>query len=115
MHELSITEAILEVVLRHAGGARVTGVKLTVGELSSFVDDSIELFWTELARGTAAEGAKLHFERRPGTLLCLECSEEFPVGSPEFRCPKCGGTRAVPHGGRDCFVESIEVEGAHGD
>ena len=110
MHELSITEAILDVVLKHAGGARVTAVHLTVGELSSFVDESIQMFWTELARGTPAAGAKLHFEKLPGTLLCLECGREFPVGSPEFRCPACGSTRAVPHGGRDCFVQSIEIE-----
>lgn len=110
MHELSITEAILEVVLKHAGGARVTAVHLTVGELSSFVDESIQLFWTELARGTAAEGAKLHFEKLPGTLRCLDCEREFPIASPDFRCPGCGSTRAVPHGGQDCFVQSIEIE-----
>ncbi len=110
MHELSITEAILEVVLKHAAGARVTAVHLTVGELSSFVDESIELFWSELARGTGAEGAALHFRNLPGTLRCLECEREFPIGSPDFRCPQCGSTQAVPHGGRDCFVESIEIE-----
>lgn len=110
MHELSITEAILDVVLKHAAGARVTGVHLTVGELTSFVDESIQMFWTELARGTAAEGSALHFRKQPGTLRCLDCANEFPVGSPDFRCPVCGSTRAIPDGGRDCFVESIEVE-----
>lgn len=110
MHELSITEAILQVVLKHAGASRVTGVHLAMGELSSFVDESIQLFWTELARGTAADGAALHFRKLPGTLRCLECGREFPVSNPDFRCPACGSTRAVPHGGRDCFVESIEIE-----
>ncbi len=109
MHELSITEAILDVVLRHANGAPVTAVHLSIGELSSYVDESIELFWTELARGTPAEGSQLHFARQPGTLLCIDCKKEFPVKTKDFQCPHCGSRSALPHGGRDCYVDSIEV------
>jgi hydrogenase nickel incorporation protein HypA/HybF len=112
MHELSITEAILDVVLRHACGARVADVHLLVGELSSYVDDSISMYWTELARGTAAEGARLHFTVEPATLRCFDCAAEFPISTPELLCPKCGSARATPHGGRECRVESIEVEGS---
>jgi len=109
MHELSITEAILDVVLRHSAGARVTDVHLTVGELSSYVDDSIQFFWAELSRSTNAEGAVLHFTRQPGTLLCLVCGNEYSVNTPDFLCPSCGSTQAKPHGGRECYVVSIEV------
>ncbi len=109
MHELSITEAILDVVLRHAAGSRVTDVHLTVGELSSYVDDSIQLFWTELSRGTPAEGAMLHFKKQPGTLLCLVCGNEYPMDTPDFQCSSCGSAQAAPHGGRECYVDSIEV------
>jgi hydrogenase nickel incorporation protein HypA/HybF len=110
MHELSITEAILEVALRHAQGRRVHAVHLLIGELSSFVDESISLFWDELSRGTPAEGAKLVFRREPGTLWCFDCEKEFSIREPSFTCPQCGGVRARPGGGRDCCVESIEVE-----
>jgi hydrogenase nickel incorporation protein HypA/HybF len=110
MHELSITEAILDVVLKHAQGARVSAVHLSVGELSSYADDSIQLFWTELARGTPAESSTLHFTKKPGTLLCIDCRHEFPVTTPDFQCPQCGSPHAMPYGGRDCYVDSIEVQ-----
>lgn len=111
MHELSVAEAILEVVLRHAGGAQVRTVRLRVGELSSYVDDSIALFWAELTRGTQAEGARIEFTHEPGTLVCLDCSAEFGVDAPDFVCPLCASRRALPRGGRECYVDSIEVEG----
>jgi hydrogenase nickel incorporation protein HypA/HybF len=113
MHELSIAESMVDIVLRHAGEAgatKVTSVRVLIGELSTFVDESIELYWRELTRGTVAEGARLEFQREAGTLLCLSCSKEFPVHTPEFLCPHCGSAQALPSGGRECYVESIEVE-----
>lgn len=110
MHELSIVESILEVTLRHAGGARVTAVQLKIGELSGYVDESIELFWQELTRGTVAEGAALQFRREAGTLLCIDCGEQFSVHAKDFICPKCGNGHTLPAQGRECFVEAIEVE-----
>mgnify|MGYP000129696916 CR=1 FL=1 len=110
MHELSITESLLEIVLRHAAGRRVAAVHLLIGELSTFVDESIEMYWNELSRNTLAEGAKLQFRREPGALLCLDCQKEFSIHAPEFLCPGCGSARARLARGQDCYVESIEVE-----
>lgn len=109
MHELSIAESILDIALRHAGGARIVSVRVLIGELSSYVDESIELYWSELSRGTLAAGAALEFRREPGTLLCLDCQKQFPVRSPDFVCPYCQSPNAIPAGGRECYVESIEV------
>ncbi len=110
MHELSITEAMLDIVMAHASGRRVVDVHVTVGELSSYVDESISMYWTELSRGTLAEGARLHFTKETATLRCLDCQMEFPMSAADFICPHCGSLHALPHGGRECRVESIEVE-----
>lgn len=109
MHELSITESILEIALRHAAGRRVASVHLVIGELSSYVDESIQLFWEELTRGTLAEEAVLKFAREPGELLCVDCGRQFPVRTRDFVCPHCQSTCAVPATGKDCYVDSIEV------
>lgn len=111
MHELAITEAVLDVVLRHAGGARVRSVRLTVGEWTGYVGDSIELFWQELARGTPAEGARLEFRFEPATLRCRRCGREFPVNGTGLECPGCGTLGGEPAGGRECTVDAIELEG----
>lgn len=109
MHELSITESILEIALRHAAGHRIASVHLVIGELSAYVDESIQLFWQELSRGTLAEGAVLQFAREPGELLCIDCGRRFPLRSKDFLCPHCQSAQALPAGGKDCYVDSIEV------
>jgi hydrogenase nickel incorporation protein HypA/HybF len=73
MHELSVTENILEIALRHAAEAqanRITNLYLVIGQLSSIVDDSIQFYWDIITRGTPAEGAQLHFERIQTRLSC---------------------------------------------
>lgn len=115
MHELSLTEALLEVVLRHAKkheAGRVTAVDILVGELSGFVDESIQFYWELVAQGTVAEGSLLRFRRQAGTLVCGACGREFSVREPDFLCPSCGSVTASPGRGRDCSVESIEIEEA---
>lgn len=113
MHELSITESLLEIALRHAeraGARRITRLNLVIGELSSVVDDSVQFYWDIVSQDTIAVGAELHFERVPGTLRCLSCGHTFPLNSRDYTCPACGQARVVAAGGDDFRLESIEVE-----
>jgi hydrogenase nickel incorporation protein HypA/HybF len=74
MHELTITESLLEIVLRHAdkaGAHRVRDLFLVIGQLSSIVDDSVQFYWDIISDGTIAEGAKLHFNRIATEIECL--------------------------------------------
>lgn len=69
MHELSIAQAILEEVLRRAqepGVAKVVGVHVVLEEAAAEVDDSLQFYWDQLIKGTAAEGARLHLSRANG-------------------------------------------------
>ena len=113
MHELSVTESLLEIALRHAeraGARRITRLNLVIGELASIVDDSVQFYWDIVSRDTIAEGAELYFERVPGTLRCLGCGTTFPLNSRDYTCPACGEKRVVAAGGDDFRLESIEVE-----
>ena len=65
MHELSVTESILEISLRHANkvnAKRITNLYLVIGQLASIVDDSVQFYWDIISKGTIAEGAMLHFQ-----------------------------------------------------
>lgn len=113
MHELAITQSVLEIVLRHArqaGGSRVGAVHLVVGQLSSIVDDSVAFYWDMVARGTPAEGAQLHFRRIPARFRCQACGQEFAWGESTLGCPACasGSMRLVA--GDEFFVESIDID-----
>jgi hydrogenase nickel incorporation protein HypA/HybF len=64
MHELGLTRRMLDVVLQRAadgGAGRVTEVQLEVGSESDVAPASLEFYWPQVSRGTAAEGARLAF------------------------------------------------------
>ncbi len=116
MHELSVTQSILNIAIRHAeqaGAARITDIRLVLGQLSSIVDDSVRFYWGIIAAGTIAEEAQLHFQRRPAQMQCQACGAAFALAaSDDFACPQCGGGDVRVTGGEEFYVESIDVEGA---
>ena len=110
MHELAISSAVLESVLRHAGGRRVTAVKLRVGHLRQVVPDSLDFYWDIVTRDGLCEGSALEQEVIPARLACTACAREWEIERPVFRCPSCGGADVEIAAGDELEVESIEVE-----
>ena len=112
MHELAITQSILDIVLKEAGAAgasKITRVNVVIGELSGVVSDSVQFYFDFLTKDNAAEGAMLNFKMVPTVLKCRECSTEFSPQDSSWVCPQCQGSGMEVLAGRDCFVESIEV------
>ncbi len=112
MHELPVTEDILRIVAAHAqkaGAARVTRINLVIGELTSFIDDSIQFYFEMLAPGTPAEGATLHFTRVKTRFRCRKCAHEFEPEGRNWTCPACGTLGGDVIAGKEFYVESIEV------
>ncbi|HDN78834.1 MAG TPA: hydrogenase maturation nickel metallochaperone HypA [Chloroflexi bacterium] len=113
MHELAVTQGMLSVVLEHAekaGAKKVTDIYLVIGDLSTFVDDSVQFYFDFLSKGTLAEGATLHFRRVPATFRCWDCGNTFTHNGRDLSCPRCGGSRLEIIAGKEFYVESIEVE-----
>jgi hydrogenase nickel incorporation protein HypA/HybF len=113
MHELSITESLLNIAVQHAERAnaqRVTDLNIVIGDLASMVDDSIQFYWEIIAKGTIAEQATLHFRRLPAELECQTCFERYHPTDKELACPKCNGVNIKIIAGEEFALESIEVE-----
>jgi hydrogenase nickel incorporation protein HypA/HybF len=110
VHEMAISSAVLESVLRHADGRRVIAVKLRVGHLRQVVPDSLEFYWGIVTRDGACEGSVLEQEEIPARLSCTGCAREWEIELPVFRCPSCGGADVEVAAGDELEVESIEVE-----
>ena len=115
MHELAVTENILEIALRHAreaGAQRVTGLYLVLGRLSSIVDDSVQFYWDIVSKGTPAEGARLHFRRIAVELQCRSCGRRYAPEGEDMACQACGSTRIEILTGEEFCLEAIDVDAA---
>jgi len=114
MHELAVTQSILDIALRHAERAkaqRILAINLVIGELTGFVDDSIQFYFDFLSRDTLAQGARLVFERIPPRARCHTCRTEYiPPDSRLWTCPECDALGGEVIAGREFSVASIEIE-----
>jgi hydrogenase nickel incorporation protein HypA/HybF len=108
MHEMAITQSVVDAVCEHAAGRRVHSVKLEVGELCAVVPDSM-LFCFELAtQGTVADGAFLDLDMQPGAARCRTCQRTFDLHDLILLCP-CGSADVEVLAGRDLRILSMEV------
>jgi hydrogenase nickel incorporation protein HypA/HybF len=113
MHELPVTESILEIALRYAKQAeasRITELNLVIGQLSSIIDDSIQFYWDIIAKDTIAEGARLNFQRIPTQMTCQECQTAFSPQDDDFACPNCRSQQVRITAGDEFFLESIQID-----
>jgi hydrogenase nickel incorporation protein HypA/HybF len=114
MHELSVTQSVLDIVLRHAkqsNASRVVAINLVIGELTGFVDESIQFYFDFMSKETLAESARLQFERVPAQVRCHACGAEYaPPDSRLWACPECEALGSEIISGREFSVASIEIE-----
>ena len=110
MHELSITQNIVDIALKTAENRRVTAITVVLGDLSGVVEDSVRFCFGAVTENTNAAGAVLSFQRVPAKVQCTGCSSEFELAEGEWECPRCGGVGGHVVQGRECYIDSIEVE-----
>jgi hydrogenase nickel incorporation protein HypA/HybF len=114
MHEASIAKGILEtaVAALPRPEAKITQITVVAGVLAGVQRESLELYFAELAKGTAAQGAVLHLKRQPAKLTCTQCKNETLYqndGDLAVQCVRCGGNNRL-EGGEELFIESMEIE-----
>jgi hydrogenase nickel incorporation protein HypA/HybF len=120
VHELSISSAIVNTVVKHARGRQVSVVDLRIGALRQVVPDSLVFYFGIVARDTICEEAELRLDLIPAKLRCPSCELEWDpapepaldIVVPNFRCPTCGTAESQTLAGDELEVESIEVEDA---
>jgi len=112
MHELAVTESILEIATQAAeehNATKVTDIYLTLGQLSSIVDESVQFYWDAISQGTLAEGAQLHFTYMAARLRCKDCGMEFDLSEELTPCPACQSIALEIIQGEEFQVDSIEI------
>ena len=115
MHEMGITQEVLLSVIEaseRAGATRINRVRLTVGELTDVVPDSLQFAWECLSPGTFAEGAVLEIREVPGRSVCMECGAEFAHDKFDRRCPEpgCGSFMTKVIAGDELRTDDVDVD-----
>lgn len=115
MHELSVIQSVLDIVIEYATknkAKKVNQINLEIGELSGFIPEWIQTYFDYVSKDTIAEKAKLKIKKVPAKMKCLECEKEFGLkkNKLEFTCPKCESKDIDLLQGREYFIKSIEVD-----
>ncbi len=98
MHEMPVTQGILNMALEAAEGHRVTDIYLQVGCMAAVVPSSVEIFFDHLSKGTLAEGARLHFETLPVEMACIDCGRSADLSQWTDERPQIIMARAIARG-----------------
>jgi len=113
MHELSITEQIAEIAIRHGeknAAEKITDLYLVISELSTVIDDSVQFYWDMITEDTICAGAKLHFQRIPAKFLCQECGKEYQMVDGDLApCPFCQSNKMEIMQGKEFHLDSINI------
>ena len=113
MHELAITQSILDIARKAAqehGVQKVREVRIKLGEYSGVVPQCVQYYFDVISKGTVAEGAVLKMERLPIIMRCHQCRWEGHVDKRNIRCPECASTSLKLLQGREFYVDSLEVD-----
>lgn len=107
MHELAIAESVVSSVLQRTD-ARVSVVRLRIGQLSGVVPDALTFCFEIAATGTTLEGATLEIEEQRGRAHCRTCGQDFAPSDAILLCP-CGSADVRLLAGRELSLTSVEV------
>jgi hydrogenase nickel incorporation protein HypA/HybF len=110
MHEFSLTQNLLDTVLKKANSRRIKHVNLLIGPFSEEREESIRFYWRDLSKGTLGEGARLHFRHVTTAMKCLGCGGALSLEDDESLCKYCQNDRLQLLNGEEIKLESIDVE-----
>lgn len=108
MHEMSITQSVVEAVCNRMGDAPVRRVCLEIGKLSGVVPDSVQFCFDLITVGTTLEGAELEIIQPSGQARCRDCGAEFAMNDLLMLC-ECGSANRELLAGEELRIREVEV------
>lgn len=109
MHEMSITQGIIDICEKYAGGRRVLSVDVEIGELSSVVPDAVEFCFEACSQGALLEGVRINIVRIPSSGTCLDCGADTTLTALFDASQSCGGYQVKVVSGEEIRIREIEV------
>jgi hydrogenase nickel incorporation protein HypA/HybF len=108
VHELAITESVVDQVSSRLPDAKITCVRLEIGALSGVVADSVRFCFDLVTEGTNLQGAALEISEPAARCRCRACGREFQPDGPIALCG-CGSAEVTVLSGADLKIISVQV------
>ena len=111
MHELALTQAIVEAVLQRAeeaGGRRVARVVVQIGRLTAVLPAAVHFCFELCAEDTLLAGAALVIEQPPGTARCRSCGAQVAIEDLLSLC-SCGSSDLAWLSGHELQIREMEM------
>ena len=112
MHEFSIVQSIVDIVLASAAShniKHVSSVEVEVGQASGVIKEAMEFAWKAAGKGTILNNTILKIRQIPLKMRCRNCQTEYQPGEIYEPCPGCGEIGPEILTGKELRVVAIET------
>ncbi|MEJ2471291.1 MAG: hydrogenase maturation nickel metallochaperone HypA [Desulfuromonadales bacterium] len=113
MHELSLTQSLIEAAVDHAKRAkaeRILSVTVEIGALSGVIADAVLFAYDVCSRDTLAEGSRLEIRHIAGRGHCLDCQREAEITTLTHVCPHCSSLALRIVQGEEMKFTEMEID-----
>ncbi len=108
MHELAIMGRVVADLRKRVDPARVSCVRLQIGQLAGVLPETIRFCFVLCTRGTPLHGARLEIDEVRGRGRCRRCGAEISMETQGDPC-RCGSDEIDVLGGQELRVQTVEV------
>lgn len=114
MHEFSICQTLVDTVVDEINKidskpVRLLKTRVVVGELRQIVPEYLKQAYEILTKDTVADGSTIEIKAIPISGRCEDCGWQGEMPKIEFYCRSCGSNKAEIVGGRELYLESLEI------
>lgn len=114
MHEISLCEGLVQSILSELDklptGTRLLKARVVVGALRQIVPESLQFAYETMTQENRAKGSRLELIIKPLSGRCRQCSWEGEFLERIFHCPKCESGNVELTGGKELYLDSLEIE-----
>lgn len=113
VHELGLTQNIVELAIQHAvreQAQRVVSITVEIGALSGVVAEAVAFAFDVCSQGTLVEGARLEIRQIEGRGQCLDCTRQAVIRTLTHVCPHCGSLALETIQGQEMKFTEMEID-----
>ncbi|TCV99267.1 hydrogenase maturation nickel metallochaperone HypA [Biostraticola tofi] len=114
MHEITLCQHALDIMLQHAvrqQAQRIRAVWLEIGAFSCVEAEALRFCFDVVCRDTLAQGCQLHIDQQQAHCWCHDCQREVELLAIKVvLCPLCGSRNLQVDADDGMTIKRMEIE-----